>query len=146
LSEIDDGRADVTLLVHTTSALAWVVSGGDFANGPLLFGHRAQDVLAERMRRWRTVIWRLYSSTSRPALPCPIWYSSRFAPAAGTRITFEAFQASATGTLRANFGVPDGTPGREQDTQAVVLQSEGNGGPRHDFFPAEHIDLFVIGK
>jgi len=39
-----DGRADVTVLVHTKNALTWAVAGFDSANGPLLFGHRAQDV------------------------------------------------------------------------------------------------------
>lgn len=38
-----DGRAEVTVILHTKNALTWVVDGDDFANGELLFGHRVPD-------------------------------------------------------------------------------------------------------
>jgi hypothetical protein len=148
---LDDGSAEVTVLVHTKNALAWVISGDgkgnyDTARGPLLFGHRAQDVLAGGDAVLGNCNLEVVFINTAPGAPLPDLVQLTVAAAPGTRFTFEAFQANATGTLRANFGVSDGTPGREQVTQTGVLSSQGSGGPRHDFFPAEHIDLFVIGK
>ena len=47
-----DGRAEVSVRLHTENALTWVTSGGDddacdFATDPLLFGHRVPDVRHE---------------------------------------------------------------------------------------------------
>jgi hypothetical protein len=41
-----DGRAEVEVRLQTENALTWVTDGcNDFATDPLLFGHRAPDVL-----------------------------------------------------------------------------------------------------
>ncbi|WP_263368928.1 hypothetical protein [Edaphobacter bradus] len=60
-------------------------------------------------------------------------------------VRFVAINSTAAGPLNANFGVPTGTPGLFQMTQTGVLQSNGSGGPRGDFFPAERINLTVAG-
>jgi hypothetical protein len=44
---LPDGRTQVTVNLSTTNALTWVVDcSGDFSTDPLLFGYRAQDLLA----------------------------------------------------------------------------------------------------
>jgi hypothetical protein len=39
-----DGRAEVTVNLHTLNALTWVSDSGSSFPGPLLFGQFAQDV------------------------------------------------------------------------------------------------------
>ena len=42
-----DGRAEVTVILHTENALAWVSTADDAINGTLLMGSRAQAILAD---------------------------------------------------------------------------------------------------
>lgn len=43
---LQDGTAKITVKLKTSNALIFAVSGCDFANGPMLFGQRGQEVLA----------------------------------------------------------------------------------------------------
>jgi hypothetical protein len=148
---LSDGRAEVTVLAHTKNALAWAIActgnlNCDFANGPLLFGHRAQDVLAGEDAALATCNLQVVFINTAPGAPLPDLVQVVNFPAPGTGTRVIAFQASAKGTLRANFGVPDGTPGSEHLVETGTLMSQGNGGPRGDFFPAEYIELRVTGQ
>lgn len=40
---LPDGRALVSVELHTSNAITWVVEGGDFTAGPVLFGTRWRD-------------------------------------------------------------------------------------------------------
>jgi len=42
---LHDGRAHVSVILHTKNALTWATDGGDFNNN-LLFGYRAPDIMA----------------------------------------------------------------------------------------------------
>ena len=42
---LSDGRAEVTVILHTENALAWVSTADDAINGTLLMGSRAQAIL-----------------------------------------------------------------------------------------------------
>src|SRR6266705_5897633 len=74
-----------------------------------------------------------------PGPPLPSLLQLIFFPESGQMPAFVAFESDGSGELRADFGVPDGTPGRAQITQRGVLMSKGKRGPCGDFFPAEPI-------
>jgi len=74
-----------------------------------------------------------------PGAPLPDLQQLFGAPVPGQEgPSFISFYARADGTLRGNFGVPDGTPGR-----AEVIET-GNGATG-DGFPAERINLNAVG-
>ncbi len=57
-----------------------------------------------------------------------------------------SFRSRADGTLRAAFGVTDGTPGRATVVQTGTLSRTTFGGATGDGFPAERISLKVTGQ
>jgi len=63
----------------------------------------------------------------------------------GQEVRVISFRATASGPLRANFGVPDGTPGRAVVTQTGLFMSKWKGATA-DGFPAERVDLYVLGN
>ena len=135
---LNDGTAEVTVLVHTANAFVYVT---DFNLNPL-FGNTPAEVAAGAAAGVGKCLLHVVFINSAPGAPLPdlldIFLSG------GTR--FIAMSSTATGPLNANFGVSTGTPGFFQMTQTGVLQSHGSGGPRGDFFPAEHINLTVVGQ
>jgi len=143
-----DGRAEVTVRLHTKNALTWVTSGGDnntcgldtsFATNPLLFGHRVPDVLAGADAALGESSLQVRFVNTAPGAPLPDLQQLFGAPVPGQEgPSFISFYARADGTLRGNFGVPDGTPGR-----AEVIET-GNGATG-DGFPAERINLNAVG-
>lgn len=147
---LNDGRAEVTVILHTTHALIWVIAGDgngnfDFANGPLLFGHRTQDVLAGADPSFADCLLHLRFINDAPGAPLPDLLQLSAFPDSKQVLEFEAFVASGEGTLRADFGVRDGTPGRAQITQTGLLISKGKGVQKLGLFPVEHVDLAVVG-
>jgi hypothetical protein len=137
---LDDGTAEVTVLVHTTNAFVYVT---DFPNLNPLFGNTPTDVAAGSLAGLGKCLLQVVFINSAPGAPLPDLLQA-FSNPGGVR--FVAMTSTATGPLNANFGVPDGTTGFFQMTQTGVLQSQGSGGPRRDFFPAEHIILTVAGR
>jgi len=117
---LPDGRAEVTVTLHTTRALTWVAECCDFANGTLLFGHRAPDVLAGADAALGDSFFQISFTNTAPGAPLPDLIQLFFAPAPGQQLHQFVFRATATGTLRSAFGVPDGTPGR------VTVAETGN--------------------
>ncbi len=136
---LDDGTAEVTVLVHTTNAFVYVT---DFNLNPL-FGSTPTDVATGSQAGVGRCLLHVVFINSAPGAPLPDLLQA-FSTAG--RIRFVAMNSTATGPLNANFGVPTGTPGFFQMTQTGGLQSHGKGGPRGDFFPAEHINLTVAGQ
>ena len=137
---LDDGTAEVTVLVHTTNAFVYVT---DFPSPNPLFGNTPADVAAGAQAGVGKCLLHVVFINSAPGAPLPDLLQA-FSTAGGVR--FVAMTSTAAGPLNANFGVPTGTPGLFQMTQTGVLQSHGKGGPRGDFFPAEHINLTVAGR
>ena len=141
-----DGRAEVTVVLHTTNALTWVADS-DFATGPLLFGHRVCNVLAGADAALSDSQLQVVFINSAPApAPLPDLLQLLFAPEPGQELISIYFNARATGTLRAAFGVPDGTPGRATVVQTGTLFRTHFGGATADGFPAERIDLRIVGR
>jgi len=136
---LSDGRADVTVTLHTANALTWVIDGcADFAGGPLLFGHRAPDVLAGADAALGDSLFHISFINTAPGAPLPDLTQLFFFPEPGQQLHEYVFQASASGTLRSAFGVPDGTPGK------VTVAQTGNPSVRSNI-EAAVVNLRQIG-
>ena len=61
-------------------------------------------------------------------------------------VRFLAFELQAKGPLTAQFGVPEGTPGRCKISQTGLYMTHGKGVALEDNFPAEQIKLQLVGK
>jgi len=143
-----DGRAEVTVILHTKNALAWV-SAGD-PNGSLLFGFRTSDIMADLTRTpglAESHLMVVFKNTA-PGAPLPDLVAAFIlgTPGPGQELVFISFHANAKGPLHAVFGVPEGTPGRAIVTQTGVLLRGPFKGATADGFPAESVELRVIGK
>jgi hypothetical protein len=139
---LPDGRAEVTVLLHTKNALTWVMAPWAFDpyGDDLVFGHRAQDVLdgvdpalGESFLMWVFI-------NKAPGAPLPDLVAETLVGPTVETIML-SFEAHADGTLRGAFGVPDGTHGRAQITE-IGLFPPGKD-PR---WPAEHINLKIVGR
>jgi hypothetical protein len=140
------GRVKDTVILTTKNALTYVISGGDFANGPLLFGHRAPDVLAGKDAALADVLMQVVFINTAPGAPMPDLIQLIAAPLPGQEFKSISIAATADGTLRSAFGVPDGTPGMASVTQIGVLFDKKFTGKTGDGFAVENIDLKVVGN
>lgn len=111
-----DGRADVRVNLHTKNALTWVGDGVDFS-GPLLFGYKVLDVMAGEDAAVCNSTFRVRFINTAPGAPMPDLLQLVIFPEPGQELVAIASQCNARGELRADFGVPEGTPGR-----AVIRQ------------------------
>ena len=149
-----DGRALVTVLLSTDNALTWVVddSGGtgDF-NGPLLFGNRAPQVVTDGAEpALGSLSMRIKFLNTAPGDPLPDVIQLLAFPEPGQELLSLQVTNQAKGPLTELFGVPERTLGLEIGVQ-VWLQTNPNCGADSpsavaDCFPAEKIDLHVIGQ
>jgi hypothetical protein len=135
---LKDGRAEVHVRLHTTNALSWVAEGGDF-NGPLLFGHRAPEVLAGAEAALGESFLGIRFINTAPGAPLPDLIQLLFFPEPDRQVIFLSFQARADGPLA------DGSPGRVQVVQTGLFMTAGKGATE-DGFPAEKIILRGVGQ
>ncbi len=135
---LKDGRAEVHVRLHTTNALSWVVDGLDF-NGPLLFGHRAPDVLTGAEAALGESFLHVKLINTAPGAPLPDLIQLLVAPEPGQELVFLSFTARADGLLA------DGTPGRLQVAQTGLFMTAFKGATA-DGFPVENIILSAVGQ
>jgi len=133
---LKDGKAEITVLLHLQHAIVYAYQGSS-----LVFGHTQTDILSGSDPALATVNFTLKFTISAPGAPLNDLSTIVFSQHAEV---FQQLNAIGQGTFRAAYGVADGTPGIAQTTQTGTLQSQGNGGPRGDHFPAEHIDFHVL--
>jgi hypothetical protein len=154
---LSDGRAEITILLHTKNALIWAMSIDpanccDFVNTPLLFGYRAQDLVANPTLQpaLAECQFQFVFKNSAPGAPIPdlvdAFIFGNTAP--GQELVSYSLKANGDGPLRAEFGVPDGTRGRIIVTQIGLLfrglsSPDQWRGARSDGFPVEKIELRV---
>ena len=145
---LPDGRAEVTVLLHTQNALTWASDVSASFPGPLLFGHLLSDVINGQDAALGSSLLQLKFKNTAPGAPLPDLIQLIFCPNTGQELTTLSFRAQATGTLRAASGVPDGTSGRLEVAQTGLLgvASVANSNSRValDAFPAEHIVIQAI--
>ena len=144
---LEDGRAEVHVILKTINALTWVVddptNSGDFT-GPLLFGNRAPEVLDEEKEPalGRSFLEVKFINTA-PGAPLPDLLQLLIENFED--LLFIALRAHAKGELHVLFGVPDGTPGRATVVQTGLFMTSGMGAVA-DGFPVERVDLKVVGR
>jgi len=148
-----DGRAEVTINLHTTRAQTWAIPfdpGGSFdqlLNNPLLFGHRAPELLADPSLTpglsTCDMVWVIKNTAPGAPLPDLVAFlTGDLEP--GQELVSAAIRSNGSGPLRAAFGVDDGTPGRVVVVQTVLLRASLKGALA-DTAPAEHVDLHIVG-
>ena len=140
---LDDGRAEITVVLHTKNALSWAADG-DFGSGPLLFGHRLCDVLHGADAALGNSQMQVVFINPAPGAPLPD-LMQLFVERFGDVVSL-SFRSQADGTLRAAFGAVEGTHGRMQVTETGTLTRSGSQGATGDGFPAEHINLRATGN
>ncbi len=142
-----DGRAEVTVILHATNAMSWATTASDFA-GPLYFGERGSDLLANPSLKpgLSNVNMRVVFTNDAPGAPLPDLVNAFILgnATAGQELRFLMFVSDGSGLLHEAAGVPEGTPGRLQVTQKGIFVTRG-GGATADGFPAEHVELRVVG-
>lgn len=152
---LSDGRADVKVVLHTRKALSWAAEFNPFSppdpnTSPLLFGWRAQDILADPNKTAALADSNLvveFKNTA-PGAPLPDLVDAFILgnASAGQEIISISFYATASGPLHANAGVAEGTPGRCTVAEAGVLFKAKFMGATGDGFPVELVELRAVGK
>jgi len=136
-----DGSVIVHVVLHTQNAMAFAVQGFDF-NGPLLFGHRAADILAGAQASLGSCTLKLVFRNSAPGAPLPDVEDLLFCHFAD--VVFFFFVGQADGTLA------NGQPGQLQVTQTGLIATSVKANPKSrvafDAFPAEHINIQATGR
>jgi hypothetical protein len=147
---LPDGRAEVQVLLHTQNALTWAIPfdpadpGNPFGDNDLLFGARVTDVLAGATPALGESLLQVRFTNTAPGAPLPDLLQLFIAPEEGQVPSITSFRGRATGELRDDFGVADGTPGRLEVIQTNVPNPQQQGGTA-DGFPAERINLKAVG-
>jgi hypothetical protein len=133
---LPDGRAAVHVILKTKRALTFVADGLDFG-GPLLFGYRPAEVLAGAEPALCNGTYILKFKNTAPGAPLPDFMQLAFAPEPGQEITQINIKCVSKGSLRALYGVPEGTPGMTNITQnAKVIRGALT-------FTVENVKLFT---
>jgi hypothetical protein len=137
---LPDGRAEVHVILHSWNALTY---GYDPALG-LVFGHYSGDVLAGMDAALGHSTLKVTFLNPAPGAALPDLNQLLNDPLPGMELVGIWFRASAEGTIREAFGVPDGTPGRLQVVQNG-LHFANSKSKNWDGWPSEHIHIFPIG-
>jgi hypothetical protein len=137
--ELTADRTAVHVIAHTRNSLCWAA---DSTLG-LLFGYNRFEVAVGRPASLGDVLINLDFINNKPVGGAlPDFINLVFFPEAGQSLDKVSFVANCDGTLRAAFGVPEGTPGRARTTQRGLYGVLS--GP--DFFPTERIEIQRTGK
>jgi hypothetical protein len=158
-----DGRAEVSVILHTTNALTWASSPvqpvppvpnppGPENKNLTLFGNRAADVLNGATPALGDSVLKVVFNNTAPGAPLPDLVNAFQLGNAlpGQELVSIAFRGTATGPLHALAGLgPEGTPGL-----CLVVQTgldftktfNPKSRPGVDHFPAELVELRRIGR
>jgi hypothetical protein len=135
---LEDGRAEITVRLVVSNALAYTVSGCNVLADPLVFGARPQEVLGGATPSLADGTLVVKFNVRAPGLPLVDIQKLLFGPVVGEGITLIRFDGDSYGQLRSAFGVPDGTPGR------LVIRDTFRVNPsRNTIFQKHRIDLSV---
>src|SRR5262249_54563265 len=110
-----DGRAEVTVLLHTKNALTYVLQGYDFAGSPLLFGARPTPDGLEGNGALGDSLLAVKFINTKPGAPLPDLLQLFNDPAPGQVPLAISIKAAASGEFA------DGTPGRAEMTQTGLF-------------------------
>ena len=150
--DVGGGKVEYSVQALVKNALAWCVSlAPDFTLTPL-FGAHAFDVAAGATPALgechASLVWQQNSGTPIADIAASTNVDpGTYAPPGFQLVSF-SFRGTASGPLHAASGLgPEGTPGEMVISQTNSnLQSAGKGEGNADAFPAEVMDLHVIGQ
>jgi hypothetical protein len=128
---LGDGRSELRVILHTRH-----VAARAFTGDTPLFGYTTPEVLAGAPAATGESTFEFTFINPAFGMPLPDLAQVVFAPLPGQEVELSHFRATATGPLRAGFGVPDGTRGR---MFVDMISTAGNPSVR------EVIDLRVVG-
>ena len=145
--DIGGGKYEYEVDIHTTDAISFMLPNPSTAQAtdPLLFGARAQDIKAGATPSLGECHFRF------------VWRENAGAPIAdafgvvtgilpdGFELVEISIRGRATGALHATSGLGEGTPGEMIISETGLFQT-GFHGATSDGFPAELVDLHVIGQ
>jgi hypothetical protein len=116
---LPDGRAEVSVELLTTNAIAWVVNGFDFANDPVIFGVRWERVRGSCVLNdpalGNSMLTVTFINTA-PGAPLPDLIQLLAAPEPGQELLAISLHAEAVGELA------DGTPARAETHQVAKVK------------------------
>jgi hypothetical protein len=148
---LKDGRAEVTVILHTKNALTFALNLSDLSDpnpgdNPPDFGSHAVDVAGgDEPALGDSNLKVVIKNTARgAALPDLVDAFILGNAAPGQELLALGFHADARGPLHASFGVPEGTPGKCVVAQTGIFFPNSKS-KNFDVFPAERVDLMAIG-
>ncbi len=150
---LQDGRAEVSVVVHARNALTWAVNPAvDFMTDPLVFGCRWTDLIGTSDRSFLALAdcaFKITFINTAPGAPLPDLAELFTCRSPGDLLSL-SLTAQAQGPLRAAFGVADGTPGflqtRQTGLPAIAAKANPNSRVALDACPAEKVVLKAVGE
>jgi hypothetical protein len=133
-----DGRASVHVVMHSSDVITWAYQG------PLIFGHTPSQVKLGADAALGDVTLTVDFINKAPGAPLPSFWQLMFVPSVNYQLVRIGLTANADGTLRAAFGVPEGTPGKAHTTQRGLYAVQGILVNGDDVYPAEKVDVHAV--
>ena len=148
---LKDGRAEVTVILHTKNALTFALNLSDLSDpnpsdNPPDFGSHALDVAGGADPALGNSNLKVVLINTAPGADLPdlvdAFILGNAAP--GQELLALGFHADARGPLHASFGVPEGTAGKCVVAQTGIFFTNSKS-KNFDGFPAERVDLMALG-
>jgi hypothetical protein len=119
---LPDGRANVSVTLHTINALTWVTCAAVFPGGSPIFGVKVieGDALGGATPALSRVEFRITFTNTAPGATLPDFIQLFFDPAPGTALGVYSFQASGSGLFS------DGSRGRITVSQTGNVPKRSN--------------------
>lgn len=153
-----DGRAELTIRLHTKNALAWAfvndpsLPGNPYFVTPLMFGFRAPELYADPSLEPALAESFLHAVIvmPEPGLPLPDLMAINMGAIPGAELRRLSFYARASGFLHDSPGSATGGPGRLECTQTGLIDVYSIANPNSrvalDAFPAERVNWWATGN
>jgi hypothetical protein len=145
-----DGRAEVSVNLFASNALAWVETCPTPATcgsvGTPLFGYRADLLPSPAMAALAETFLQVVFINPRPGYQLPDLIQLAFVPDANQELRFISFRSNATGPLQS--GPSAGAPGRSSVIETGLIMAALRSafkGALADAFPVEMISVQPVG-
>jgi hypothetical protein len=146
-TQMTDGRAKVTITLHTENALTFAFTSNlsaDWSKDPLDFGYRPRDLVKNQSLQPALGTSDLSITFYNPAIGSPIPDLTDLVNYHPDQIADLSFVSNSTGTFHAPSGFTEGTQGTVANHQKAVLFKTAdsfNGNTSHptDLYPQETI-------
>jgi hypothetical protein len=138
--QLFDGRSEDSVTLHTRRALAWVSNDSSAFPGPLVFGHRVDEVLGGAQPALADCNLQVTFTNTFPGDTLPDLIQLLFAPGPGQELEAIGFSCTGVGAMA------DGTSAQLVIRETGTLTRTKGNGANADGFPAEVIALHPVGQ